>query len=315
MSRQERLDDNISGTFLSQVRGFTPVIDALVEEVGLIPAAIYGVVWRYCQMSDGVCQATLEHIGAKVGLARRTVIRHLGKLVELGYLEDMTPELRNRPHTYRDTGRAHILGLVSARVTESHSARNDQLAGGGVTESHSGVTESHSGGDRESHEETLIRDSMKRRGPPTSGKSHTSKDRPAGKDPEKNFDSKVSQESEIREKEKGDIAPPPAAKAFKQIAKRWPRRSDWARIDEIVGTQQRDIQLWKAVVHDWLIEAKRRDWNPHNIGAMLDRFLRKQDEYYGPVIPDEDDPGPITEADIYHYDMYTYTDLGGLSPA
>ncbi len=104
--------------------------------------------------------------------------------------------------------------------------------------------------------------------------------------------------------EEQDLDPPRAAKAFREICKRWPRKSDWAQIDRIVGRQERDVQLWKSVVHDWLIEAKRRGWNPYNVRAMLDRFLQKQDQYYGPVIPDEGDPGPITEADIYHYDMF-----------
>ena len=101
-------------TFLTDVQGFTPIIDVMVKELGLIPAAVYGRVWRYCQGERGVCQASLETLADEVGLSTRTVQRHLHALAEAGYLEDTTPDLRNRPHTYRDTGRAKVIGLVAA---------------------------------------------------------------------------------------------------------------------------------------------------------------------------------------------------------
>jgi DNA-binding MarR family transcriptional regulator len=123
----------MTGTFLSRVQGFTPVIDVLCEEMGLAPAAVYGVIWRYCQGPRGVCQASLETIGAHLGLNWRTVLRHIKHLVNEGYLEDLTPDLRNHPHTYADAGRAEIEGLVQARVhrralSNCHSApcQNDR---------------------------------------------------------------------------------------------------------------------------------------------------------------------------------------------
>ena len=129
---------------LFEVKGFTPVMDVVVQDVGLMEALVYGVVWRYCKRSNGVCQASLKTIAGEVGLNRRTVLRHIKKLCDHGYIEDTTPDLRNRPHTYRDTGKVRIEGLLEA-VTESHTKA------GGVTESHSGsdresplgVTESH----------------------------------------------------------------------------------------------------------------------------------------------------------------------------
>lgn len=102
------------GEFLTETKGFTPIIDVLAQEIGLVSAAIYGVVWRYCQQRDGVCQASLETIGEHVGLSARSTIKHMQKLVELGYLEDTTPDLRNHPHTYRDTGAVKIRGLIEA---------------------------------------------------------------------------------------------------------------------------------------------------------------------------------------------------------
>jgi len=106
-------------SFLTQVQGFTPLIEVMVQEVGIIQAAVYGVVWRYCQRSDGVCTASHETLGVALGLTRGTVQRHIKELCEAGYLKDTTPERRNRPHVYADTGRAQIVGMVSAKVTVS----------------------------------------------------------------------------------------------------------------------------------------------------------------------------------------------------
>ena len=105
--------------FLTEVKGFTPVIEVMVQEVGLVQAAVYGVVWRYCQRRDGVCTASHGTIAEALGLARGTVQRHIGELCEAGYLRDTTPDRKNRPHIYADTGRAQIIGLVSAKVTVS----------------------------------------------------------------------------------------------------------------------------------------------------------------------------------------------------
>lgn len=122
---------------LSEVKGFTPVIDVVVKDVGLIEAVVYGVVWRYCKREDGVCTASLETIGKQVGISSRTAVRHIKSLCDKGYIEDMTPGVRNRPHVYRDTGKVKIQGLLDAGTTESHT-------------NNEGVTESPSGCDRES---------------------------------------------------------------------------------------------------------------------------------------------------------------------
>jgi DNA-binding Lrp family transcriptional regulator len=109
--------------FLSEVKGFTPVIDVLVHELGLMPAVAYGVVWRYCQMEDGVCKASMAKIARRIGVDRATLHRHIKALCEAGYLKDLTPGLKNCPHTYADTGRAKINGLLAVKssVAESNS--------------------------------------------------------------------------------------------------------------------------------------------------------------------------------------------------
>jgi len=138
----------MSTNFLSQVKGFTPVIDALVDELDLMTAIVYGVAWRYCQMEDGVCRASLETIASRVGISRKTVERHMKALCEAGYLKDLTPEVRNKPHTYADTGLAKIVGLVEARVGQTESLTSSDS---GQTESLTGRSESPTRSDTESY--------------------------------------------------------------------------------------------------------------------------------------------------------------------
>jgi len=103
-------------TMLAHVNGWTPVIDNLVKEFGAITALVFGVVWRHCQMRNGVCTASQEHMAELVGLSRQSINSHLSKLVDGGYLRDLTPDYRNRPHVYKDTGKASITINIDAKI-------------------------------------------------------------------------------------------------------------------------------------------------------------------------------------------------------
>ena len=135
-------------TILTKCNGFTPLIDAMVRKYGLVTAAVFGRVWRYCQLDNAVCSASLETIAAELGLNRRTIMRHIDILVRDGFLDDKTPERLYRPHILADTGRAQLYGELAAAIIDET----------GVTESHtsadetgSGVTLSPTRCDRESH--------------------------------------------------------------------------------------------------------------------------------------------------------------------
>ncbi len=80
---------------------FTPVFDVIVKEWGNTAANVYGVVWRHCQMHDHVCRASMRTLARALGLNESTVLRYVKALVGIGYLEDLTPRARNRPHVYR----------------------------------------------------------------------------------------------------------------------------------------------------------------------------------------------------------------------
>jgi len=146
----------------SEMSGFTPIFDALIEDVGLITACVFGRMWRFCQMEDGVCKASLETIGESLGVNKATVMRHIATLIDHGYLHDLTPDLRNRPHVYADTGKvrmtitvagvAGVAGVAAPTGTVAHSntrpvgtASTVALCNSGVAENNSGVAHSNAG--------------------------------------------------------------------------------------------------------------------------------------------------------------------------
>lgn len=130
----------------SVLSGFTPAPDVLIKRYGYVTALVWGKIWRYCQMPDGVCRAKLEKIAGDLDMSIRTIIRHIDPLVADGYLRDTTPNRKNRPHIYADTGKIRIRVNVEAAMTESHGA----------------VTESHGHRDRESLEESNKKKQVKK---------------------------------------------------------------------------------------------------------------------------------------------------------
>jgi len=96
------------------IRGFTPVIDAVSDDLGITAALVFGRMWRYCQMSTGLCTASQGKIADNLGLSRQTVNKFISLLCGAGYLEDLTPTLKNRPHAYRDTGKVYLRQTTEA---------------------------------------------------------------------------------------------------------------------------------------------------------------------------------------------------------
>lgn len=115
----------MSKTVLAQINGWTPLLDRLVERHGLITAAVFGKVWRYCQGDYGVCTASQDRIAKELGISRKAVNEHCKILVENGYLEVQN---NGRTNTYRDTGKAGLLLQITAiepptePVTESYTS-------------------------------------------------------------------------------------------------------------------------------------------------------------------------------------------------
>lgn len=120
----------MAGNLLTEVDGWTPLIDDLTKELGLVTSAVFGRIWRFCQGADRVCSASLETIASDLHLDKATVMRHAKKLCENGYLKDLTPDLRNVPHVYADTGKIKIfakIGVVHNNTDESVADNNNVL--------------------------------------------------------------------------------------------------------------------------------------------------------------------------------------------
>ena len=140
----------MSKTVLADVDGFVPAPDLLIRRYGVVTAAVWGRIWRYCQMEHGVCQASLETIASELNVNRSTVMRHIQRLVRDGFLVDKTPDLRNRPHTYADTGKVALYDKFGVGVAQSSSGVAQSNSGvaqsnSGVAQSNSGVAQSNSG--------------------------------------------------------------------------------------------------------------------------------------------------------------------------
>jgi len=138
----------MSKTILTECAGWTPVIDIIAQELGLMTAVVYGVVWRYCQMRSGVCYASVETLTEHLGISQKSVRRHLKRLCGAKYLEDLTPAVRNKPHTYKDTAKVELRGSVKVVVGQS-----DQPNPGGWSDS---PTDSLDSVTNEEIEETIV---------------------------------------------------------------------------------------------------------------------------------------------------------------
>ena len=136
---------------------FTPVFDAAVKAVGgLYPAAVFGLVYRHCQMRRGVCDASAESLAALLGCTTKTIYRQLAQLTQDGFLEDRTPGLRNAPHTYSMTPKG--LALVGETLSPSNTGKGETLSPEGGTLIPEGGTFSPGDVDFKSHDNTSKRE-------------------------------------------------------------------------------------------------------------------------------------------------------------
>ena len=103
--------------------GWTPIYDGVADEHGIITAAVFGIICRYCQMREKVCRASIASLAARLGINRVTVMRHIDLLQAEGLIRDLSPELRNRPHVYVVTMQA--AKLISGGVTRGNTIMED----------------------------------------------------------------------------------------------------------------------------------------------------------------------------------------------
>ena len=107
---------------ITEVSGFIPVFEVVLHHYkDYMTALVFGRMWQYCGMSDGVCKASLDRIGKDIEVSAVTVMRHAEKLVNDGYLIDTTPDRRNAPHVYMDGRKVEMKSRFTAGMTESNA--------------------------------------------------------------------------------------------------------------------------------------------------------------------------------------------------
>ena len=100
---------------VTEVSGFIPVFEVVLHHYkDYMTALVFGRMWQYCGMKDGVCKATIETLAQDLEMSTATVMRHIELLEQGGYIYDRTPERRNRPHEYVDCGKVVMKGSLSA---------------------------------------------------------------------------------------------------------------------------------------------------------------------------------------------------------
>jgi len=66
--------------------------------------------------------------------------------------------------------------------------------------------------------------------------------------------------------------PPAAARVYRSHMNRWPRRTQYRRLHEVVGDSPPDLEFWGRVVSEY----DALGWNPMNLAGMLEWFERRE---------------------------------------
>lgn len=114
---------------ITEVSGFVPVFDVVIKHFqDPITALVFGRIWQYCGMADGVCKASLDKIGKDLGMSAATIMRHADKLVNDEYIIDTTPNLKNKPHIYLDGRKVEMKSRFSASISERNVSISERNA-------------------------------------------------------------------------------------------------------------------------------------------------------------------------------------------
>lgn len=240
----------------------TPVFTPLVQEAGLVCAAVYGVVWQYCQMQDKNCHASLETLGREIKVNKATMMRNIKTLCDLGYLIDQTPGLRNVPHTY----------ILGKSVAECNSSKETQANN---TEDTSVVIRNSSNQTvAECNPTVAYNNSL-----PESVAQSNSQDQTVAESYLKKEESYLTgitpNKESKRESVKNHTRPIeiPSFKIFVEITEYRAITKHWqGEMARIVGDKPDDLAFWRKVVIGWTGKYPSK----HNVEGMLDYYKRRE---------------------------------------
>ncbi len=134
------------------IYNFTPVSDKITQELDTLAALVYGKIWRYNQMKDGVCRASQIRIAKELGISDDTVNDRLKRLEAAGYIVDKTPDLRNKPHLIYVTGKNAFPEYFDSSTS---SGSKDSVTHPAVASYTSSGTQSRPQRDEERREESI----------------------------------------------------------------------------------------------------------------------------------------------------------------
>lgn len=241
----------------SEIGNFTPVSHSLAQEVGLVCAAVYGVVWRYCQMKDGICKASLDTLGSDISVDRATVMRSIKKLCELGYLLDQTPDRRNAPHTY----------ILSKSVAQCNSSMDTPVV---IRSESEAETVAHNNNSKQSVAQSNATVAQSNR---SVAQSHLKIDKETLKDTPNGVGKKPS----VQKVEDTDKTTPLwqlMNEFVKQSGIPMPlnakRKGEWfGSLREIYEIANRDVDVGKRLIRDAIEEARQGNWKVYRPGSLV----------------------------------------------
>lgn len=82
-----------------------------------VMAQVFGAIYRFCEMRDGICYASKETLGQLTGYTRKTVRENISKLIDAGWIVDLTPNQKFKTHRYTLTDSARQFIETSGTFT------------------------------------------------------------------------------------------------------------------------------------------------------------------------------------------------------
>jgi len=227
-----------------KIANFTPKFDSVVDDVGSGAADVFGAMWRFAQMEDNVCKASKETIGKMVGGGWQKVLRHQKELAKKGYINDLTPGVRNRPHIWAVKRMFHIV-LAAEEITE-----NEEVYQNSTPEDNEVCQNETPRYTKMVREESPLRDSttLKEGGQKKPPPIPPTKPSPKPKKP------KAKQ--------------PAACHVYRSVYSRWPPKDIWPDLDKAIGQKPDDLEKLRLVIQAWKMQSNK----PHNFTGIIDWF-------------------------------------------
>ena len=97
-----------------RLRGFTPLIDEVVQKHDLICAVVLGRIWRYTEMgANNTCYATQQTLAQKCGIGISTIYRCTKALEKAGYIKDISQHKNKKVYVVNEERLSLEMGVES----------------------------------------------------------------------------------------------------------------------------------------------------------------------------------------------------------